>query len=107
MRTCSKCGCEWSDLLCLDCCKKETPVGPPLKRCRRYGFKVGYHQRKEMRLATSISGKIPTEADPERRAVKMSARYVACDGKTYISHEWIYFLGSSYSWSEPYPAKAA
>lgn len=100
---CSKCGTPWQDLLCLDCCRKEEPVGPPLTRLRRYGFKIAYHQRREMQLAAKISGAIPTDCDPVTRAVKMSHRYVACDGKTYVTHEWIYPLGSSCSWGESYP----
>lgn len=100
---CSKCGTEWKGLLCLDCARKETPAGPPLTRLRRYGFKIAYHQRREMQLAAKISGAIPTDCDPVTRAVKMSHRYVACDGKTYVTHEWIYPLGSSCSWGESYP----
>ncbi len=103
---CSKCGTPWQGLLCLDCCKKETPAGPPLTRLRRYGFKIAYHQRREMQLAAKISGAIPTDCDPVTRAVKMSHRYVACDGKTYVTHEWIYPLGSSCSWGESYPPNA-
>jgi hypothetical protein len=100
---CSMCGTPWQGLLCLDCCAKKRPAGPPLKRLRRYGFQIAYHQRREMRLASQISGAIPTDCDPVTRAVKMSHRYVACDGKTYVTHEWIYPLGSSVSSGEPYP----
>jgi hypothetical protein len=102
---CSVCGKPWNDLLCLDCCRKQKPAGPPLKRLRRYGFKVAYHQRQEMRLAAQISGAIPTECDPERRAIKVSNTFVACNGRTYIRHEWIYPGGSSTSWGEDYPPR--
>jgi hypothetical protein len=79
-------------------------VGPPLKRLRRYGFKVGYYQRQQMRQAAQVCGAIPTECDPEREQIKVSHLFVARDGKTYVGHEWISAGGSSYSWSEPYTA---
>ncbi len=100
---CSKCGTEWKGLLCLDCARKETPAGPPLTRLRRYGFKVGYYQRQAMRQAAEVCGAIPTECDAEDETIKVSHLFVACDGKTYIGHEWITQGGSSYSWSESYP----
>jgi hypothetical protein len=100
---CSKCGTEWKGLLCLDCARKETPAGPPLKRLRRYGFKVSYHMRQCLRQAAQVTGAIPTECDTEDETIKVSHLFVACDGKTYIGHEWITQGGSSYSWSESYP----
>lgn len=100
--SCSKCGTDSHDTLCLGCARKSTPVGPPLKRLRRYGFKINYRMRQWMRMAYKISGSIPTECDKSTGSIKVSHLFVACDGKTYIGHEWI-FQGSSYSWSEPYP----
>ena len=100
---CSKCGTEWKGLLCLDCARKETPAGPLLKRLRRYGFKVSYHMRQCLRQAAQVTGAIPTECDAEDETIKVSHLFVACDGKTYIGHEWITQGGSSYSWSESYP----
>lgn len=100
---CAVCGTPTSDKLCLKCCQKALPVGPPLKRLRRFGFKVTYRQRQCMGVAKEITGAIPTEADADRCAIKMSHLFVACDGNTYIGHEWIWSGGSSFSWSESYP----
>lgn len=102
----SKCKCgtpiSVEDKLCLKCCREKAPTGPPLKRCRRYGFKVTYRQRQEMNLARDITGAIPTEVDTPSRGVKVSHLFVAVDGKTYIGHEWIESGGGSYSWTERY-----
>lgn len=100
---CAMCGTPTSDKLCLTCCRKVKPVGPPLKRLRRYGFRVTYRLRQVMNCARDITGSIPTEAEPETGSIKVSYLYVACDGNTYVGHEWISPGGSSYSWSEPYP----
>jgi hypothetical protein len=101
--SCERCGVATiSDKFCLRCCEKATPAGPPLKRLRRYGFKVSYRQRQCMNLSREITGAIPTECDQETRQIKMSHLYVAVDGCTYVGHEWITSGGSSYSWSELY-----
>lgn len=100
---CAGCGTPVRDKLCLSCCSKATPEGPPLKRLRRFGFKVTYAQRQCMNLARDVSKAIPTEVDVESESIKMSHLYVACDGKTYIGHEWIsHNAGFCYSWSESY-----
>ena len=91
------------DKYCIDCCRKATPEGTPLKRLRRYGFRITYAQRQIMNLGRDICGAIPTEVDDGYCTIKMSNLYVACDGKTYIGHQWITQGGSSYSWSESYP----
>ena len=101
---CSECGKEWQGLLCLYCAQRRKPEGPPLKRLRRYGFAVSYRMRQCLRRAAENSGAIPTECEPETESLKVSHLYVACDGKTYIGHEWISQGGASYSWSEPYPS---
>jgi hypothetical protein len=104
MKQCDECGksIRDDDKFCLACCGNQTPEGPPLKRCRKYGFRVTYSQRHEMNLAREITGAIPTDAEASSGGIKMSHLYVACNGKTYIRHEWIERGGSSCSWSEPY-----
>ena len=105
---CASCGkaIRDGDKFCLACCGQQTPEGPPLKRCRKYGFRVTYCQRQEMNLAREITGAIPTDAEASSCGIKMSHLFVACDGKTYIRHEWIERGGSSFSWSEPYVSNA-
>lgn len=88
--------------MCIECAKKEIPVGPPLKRLRRYGFKVSYRMRQEMRLNAEIFGSIPTECEPEDESICMSHLFVACDGETYRGYAWITQGGSSLSGSEAY-----
>ena len=105
---CAVCGkaIREGDKFCLSCCDKQTPEGPALERLRRYGFAIPYSQRQEMNLARDISGAIPTAVDADSHCIKMSHLYVACDGKTYIGHEWITPNGSSYSWDKPYVPNA-
>ena len=103
-KPCEKCGTAWQGRFCFDCAKAAIPGGPPLQRLRRFGFKVPYRQRVQMRQSQEISGAIPTECD-ESQSIKMSHRFVACDGMTYIGHEWISPGGSGLSWSEAYPSK--
>jgi len=55
-----------------------------------------------MNLAREITGAIPTDAEASSCGIKMSHLFVACDGKTYIGHEWIERSGSSFSWGESY-----
>ena len=104
LQPCKLCGQQTSDVYCLKCCGKITPKGPPLKRLRRYGFKLSYSQKQDMKMLKEINGAIPTEADQARETIKVSHLYVACDGNTYIRHCWI-GKGSSFSWSEGYPER--
>ena len=102
---CALCGKHLRDdnRLCLSCCKEVMPDGPPLKRLRRFGFKVTYAQRQCMNIARDVCRAIPTEVDAASQSIKMSHLFVACDGKTYIGHEWIsHNAGYCYSWSESY-----
>jgi len=106
-KICEKCDKEIreGDKFCLACCGKQSPDGPTLKRLRKYGFRVTYRQRQEMNLAREVVGAIPTEVDVASCGIKMSHLFVACDGKTYIGHEWIECGGNSHSWSELYVQK--
>lgn len=104
---CSACGEPWPDVFCVDCCRKQTPEGPPLKRLRKFGFKLTYIQRQQMKSSARISGTIPTKSYPDRGVIQVSALFVACDGKTYIHHDKIASGGSSLGWSESYPQNVA
>lgn len=101
---CSMCGTPVHDVLCFSCTLKASPQGPPLKRIRRFGFKPTYAQRQCMNLSRDVCKAIPTEVHPESGSVKMSHLFVACDGKTYVGHEWISRNGGlCFSWSESHP----
>ena len=101
---CVDCGIPWQGMLCTNCCRKRKPEGPPLKRLRRYGFPVSRWMRACLRVAAQVNGAFPTECDPESHEIKVSHLFVACNGKTYIGHEWITQGGSTHSWSESYPS---
>ena len=102
---CADCGTDVRgyEKFCLRCCGKQIPSGAPLKRCRKYGFKVTYAQRQMMKLEMEVCGAIPVDADESRHAVKMGHLYVACNGKTYAGYTWIFQCGSNLGWSESYP----
>jgi len=102
---CSGCGVDVrdDDKFCLQCCRKQIPSGPPLKRCRKYGFKVTYAQRQTMKVEKEVCGAIPVDADESRHAVKMGHLYVACNGKTYVGYTWCFACGSDFGFSESYP----
>lgn len=68
----------------------------PLVRLRRYGFKLSYHQR-VITAECRQCGDVPTAVDDG--GVRMSRHFVAADGKTYVSHTWIWPGGSTYSYA--------
>jgi hypothetical protein len=100
---CRDCGTavKAEHVLCMDCCRKAAPEGPPLKRIRKYGFEPTSMHHRDLKLSRSF-GAIPIKSYPKMRMVLMARLYVACDGKTYIDYERC-ADGCSLSWSEPYP----